>query len=380
MTDSANRGRERDLAKGWTALALLLAVEVGVALAGRVEDVHDVQLPPGQGALGFGRSVAAAGGRVVIGAHDGPIDGFACGNAAIFDVATGDMVRSLRDVMWPPPAACVDGFGFGVVVAAGGGRAAVAAPASRAVHLFSLDGEFERTLRHPYDGIPELELTAEGFGSAVALDAGTVLVGGARDGVYAFDSSTGALKWQRALDGDAVAVGGARVFVGIPALGTVAALDAATGENLWSVGGPPPFDPFPLAFGAAIAADHDGVLVGGWRNVRGRAVVVLLDAATGRVVEKYRGPRPHRLVPAWELFGFALALGKDLVIVGDPGSSEEWGAAYVFSRRRGRRIARFRPPTENWQQAGTAVAEWENHVVVGSPHTSDAHVFSVRQE
>src|SRR5262249_27918739 len=149
---------------------------------------------------------------------------------------------------------------------------------------------------------------------------------------------------------------GGAVFVGVAwpydDVGRLYAFDPRSGAVRWMRHGPLERP----GFGQALALEGRNLLIGAWRDARGRACVGLEDPVRGIV-------RPIcRSSPASASFGAAVAIRGDRVLVGAPSAGRGNGRAYLYSRRTGIRLATY----DGRDGAGTAVALSRGRVIVGA--------------
>jgi hypothetical protein len=298
---------------------------------------------------GFGGNLAALEDRVVVWTAS------ECGDLFLFDVGSGLLIRPVGEQL-----PCEPSKGQGL--AAGGRWFAVPVRADQQVYLFDADGELAHVL-----SAPDLDPSDDGFGSSVAVNDAVVAVGGARGGVYVFNTFTGDLLFRidgpgagRRGFGAALALAQGWLVVGDPSAGTLSGFEIQSRRH-WSTkarsGG----------FGRTVVADGDRAATA-QTDGKGRQVVFILNARTGVVVQRYRSPRRRSAE-----FGDALALRGDLLVVGAPGAPNG-GLAYLY------RLDRKQPITAvGWgSRTGQTVAIAGERVIVGAPQSSDVAVFSPR--
>jgi hypothetical protein len=296
----------------------------------------------------FGGSLVALEGRVVVG-NDSE-----CGDLFLFDVASGLLIRPIGEQL---PCCPTKGQGL----AAGGRWFAVPVRDEQRVYLFDEDGEFSRVL-----SAPDLDPLDDGFGSSVAVNDAVVVVGGARAGVYVFDTFTGDVRFRidgpgAGREGFGAALGLAEgwIVIGDPSAGVVSGFEIKSGRR-WTT------KARPGGFGRIVAADGDRAVTAETER-RGRQVVFVLNARTGELLQRYRSPRKRRA----QFGDYSLALRDGLLAVGAPAAQEE-GLAYLYRLGRTRHIAAF-----GWgRRAGQTVAIAGERVIVGAPRSSEVAVFT----
>src|SRR5581483_2103501 len=235
-------------------------------------------------ARGFGATVAAASGRVVVGAPGTAVGGVAGAGAVYAFLPTGALVRALSS---PLPAA---GAAFGTWVAPAGADVVVGSPGAA-------DG-----------GVA-------GAGAAWVVDpAAGVTLAALRSPAPAPRGAFGARA--AAIDGD-VLVGAPGEEAGGVAGGRVHRLAAATGAPRLGLAAPGPIAG--AAFGSAVAAAGDGVLVGAPGEdvvgLGGAGRAYLFDGATAGLRRVLESPAP---VASGAFGATVAALATDL-LVGEPG-------------------------------------------------------------
>lgn len=257
----------------------------------------------------------------------------------LYDARTGD---HLQTFLPPTPASRVS---FGASVALSGQHVLIGVPAdnrlgyaSGAAYLFNRQsGKLIHTFLNP--------TPSEGgyFGHSVALSNHAVLIGHA----YYQQTSNGGMN------------GVAHLF------------DRHTGRHLHTFLNPTPeyYD----QFGAPIAISGDTVVIGagGDTSVKSHSgAVYLFDARTRKLIRPILNPEPGD----WKLFGGAVAVFGNYIVVGAPG--HEWGApksgaAYLFDIRTGKHIHTFRSPAPAFKDNfGATVAINGDIVVIGAPGPS----------
>lgn len=250
---------------------------------------------------GFGNALALAGERFIVGHANDNTNGYASGKVAIYNRDTGLLEREL---FAPNPTR---GDSFGSSVAVSGNRLAVGASGKSAsgadggvVFVFDLTtGDLLQTISNP------TPYASESFGSQLALEGTTLVVGNPQDkeqaqgngAVYVYDASTGLL---------------AR---------TINNPNSAANER----------------FGAAVAIAGDLIAVGtpGYSASQvdsGRMYV--FSAATGLLSQTYENPSPG----ANDQFGYAVDMdGTNLLTSApfDDTTATDSGRAYLYNATTG---------------------------------------------
>ena len=293
---------------------------------------------------GFGRSLAADGGLVLVGAPT-------LGAAVIY---RRDAQGEWRETGRLAPEGSGEEAGFGNAVALDGDVAVVAAPGENegagAIHVFTRSGDdWNRRGRHEPEG------DAEGFGSGIALDASSLLVSTAPAGdppraeVHAFrlDRASGALEpvgrlepgedlGERSMFGSVLALEGSRALVGAPMAnnaGKVVVFERDDATGAWNRAGTlAAFDGGTYAqFGSAIAFDGDDLWIGAPNagDWAGRLYHFQGDGKGGwaRVVKSGRDGLAERAS-----LGSSLALVGDVSVVGAGGIDGRAGGAVIRER------------------------------------------------
>lgn len=293
----------------------------------------------------FGYSVAIEGSYAAVGVPEK--DDFK-GAVYIFDVASGEQLHklTLSEIPWSAfigvSLAIEDG-----ILAVGGTRFTFEGARFGAVHLFDVQtGEHLRTLA------PAMEEPSTAFGASVAMHGGLLIAGAPGEGVnddragcaYLFDISTGEeLRKFAPLDGDRkdyfgseVAIGDGVVCIGAPEHDGNGSLSGAaylyrseTGEQyaklIPSIRGSSQF------FGSAIAIEDDLLVVGAPEYNYGRSsgVAYLFQTQTGQ--------RIARLVPRNQddIDHFARSIGMEQGVIvggayGDFNNGQSAGSLAIF--------------------------------------------------
>ena len=328
----------------------------------------------------FGRSVAAIGENVLVGAPYDDTDAPDAGIVYMFDRSTGKLVRTFHN---PEPAA---GDHFGWSVAAVGENVLVGAYAddegAGAAHLFDgTSGRLLRTFRNPEPSSGDL------FGRTVAALGDKALVGACADdkdagAVYLFDpSAQTTLKIPNprpsagdrfrlalaALDGNILVGAYGEDAVGDNA-GAVYLFDGSTGKLLRTFENPQPESSGEMGISVAVLDGNFVVGAGRYReNARDVGVAYLLDGATGRLLQTFPNPTPE----GGDFFGVPVAvIGKNVLVTApaDHADANEGGAVYGFEAATGRLLLTIANPTpQAGDYFGVPIAAAGQQVLVGAP-------------
>ncbi|MEE8451772.1 MAG: Ig-like domain-containing protein [Thermoguttaceae bacterium] len=353
---------------------------------------------PTRGDSQFGRSVAAYGENVLVGAYRETVGESDEGTGAVylFDLGGGGILQTFRK---PDPE---EDDRFGRSMAAVGDRVAVGAylddlddDDAGAAYLFDAStGNLLRTLHNP---TPEED---DQFGRAVAAVGENVLVGarfddsGAEDAgaAYLFDGQTGRLLrtflgpapaendqfgYSVAAVGDKVLVGARYDDTGARDAGAAYLFDARTGELLQTFLNPTPQSGD--AFGRAVAGVGDNVLVGARyddTSAEDSGAAYLFDATTGRLLQTFLNPSADK----GDEFGYSVAAVGDKVLIGarrDDTAAQKGGAAYLFDAATGVLLATyFNPQAANGDRFGVSVAAVGDAILVGAQYAGAAYLFA----
>ncbi len=305
------------------------------------------KLLPGDGAAGdqFGAAVAIDGNTVLVGAPYDDDFGPGSGSVYVFDALTGQQLAKLV----PTDGHFKDHFGSAIALV--GTTAVIGSPDdndngknSGSVYVFDTTTGKQRAKLVASDGRPQ-----DTFGSSLAIDGGSVLVGaryhddlGALSGAaYLYDLTTGLevakllapdgssfdlFGWSVALDGPVAAIGAPADDDSGPGEGSVYLFETSTGKYTGKVLAPT--SQIPTDFGAVIALDGDTLLVGD--------LLSSLESSYSGVVYSFdipSGMAPRELLLSTPMtgdwLGQALAVDGETVVAGAPGR-DSIGAAYVF--------------------------------------------------
>ena len=340
----AVNGEEVFIGEGWNVLRSGLVYVYRRDDRGGWTEVQRLTAPTPELGDGFGRSVTAQGGTLLVGQRDRD-----SGSVHAFE----KQGTSWRHAGTLTPAD-QPGERYGAAVALDGDYAAVGAPGDDSpgrVHIFRRDaGAWTPVgVLVPADGTP-----GDGFGAAISLRGTRLLVGApgaerSTGGAYVFRLNEGSGEWQeesrlagempepRAGFGSAVALAGSSLLVSAPRAeqgagvvfgfehdpdagtwtrsGTVRAIDGGRGAR----------------FGSAIAIAGDGAYVGAPGAAVAGAVYRLERDPEGRwrTAEELQTDQ----VAAGGGFGAALAVGEDIAVAGATGEDYGAGAAVILIRR-----------------------------------------------
>ncbi|MDH3713938.1 MAG: hypothetical protein OET44_08845 [Gammaproteobacteria bacterium] len=380
-------GRKQLPVNHWvSAAAVTAALSILPSQALPLKRSFDDPTPTGGDEFGSFGAVALDDNYVLIGARFDDTQGFSVGQAYLFEVATGDLVRTFND----PTPSRQDYFGNSVAldgnhVLIGANRDDTQGIDVGQAYLFdATTGDLLQVFNDP------TPTEGDWFGRSVAIDDSRVLIGARHDDTrgldvgqaYLFDAATGNLL--RTLDdptptrqdffGHWVALDGNHVLIG--ALGDDSAylFDAATGNLLQTFG-----DPTPTSrdrFAIAVAIDGNNVLIGNTGDAH------LFDAGTGDLLQTFDDPRPADS----NRFGWSVALDGNLVLIGAVGDmfGADFGQAHLFDAVSGSLLQTFdRPTAAGFDRFGESVALHGSLILVGAPYdgtrgryVGQAHLFS----
>jgi outer membrane protein assembly factor BamB len=331
------------------------------------------------GETSFGRSVALAGNRALVGtwelsSSDTP------GKVYLYDVETGAELS-----VWQASDG-VDHDLFGRSLDMSGNLAIVGA--SRAPGPFPVDGAaylFDVTTgQELHKLVSPASSPASWFGTSVALHEHLALVGEPNlpyEGrAHLFNTQTGAPIWEfRASDGEwgeyfgeSVALSGSLVIIGAPRdddggnnSGSVYMFDTAFGVQLLEL-----TDPAGASysnFGQSVAISGDRLVVGapGQTTFTGPGTAYIFDAGTGALLNVLHatGGGANQ-----DFFGHSVAISGDRILVGSPGTNGD-GSAFVFDLYTGAQLyeltASDGAPADFF---GGAVAQSGDRSLIGAPH------------
>lgn len=299
----------------------------------------------------FGFSVAAAGGRIVVGASGADDVASGAGEVFVFDAATGAQRANLN-----PPSTRrnpADFVAFGSAVDVSADRIVVNAPGTfrgsasgvGAVYVYRTD-----TFRQVARVVPSDAAFADNFGHSVSV-AGTTIVAGspwhdaaAQDGgaVYVLNSSNGSQRLKLTagdagasdLFGFSVSTNGQLIAVGAPFdddrgtdSGAVYLFNATTGAFVSKVvaGDGAAGD----QFGIAIDLVGNNLAVGAWGDNGGAGSVYVFDVTTGSQLGKLTASDAAAL----DILGRSVALSGSEVVAGAPRDDDrgrDSGSVYRF--------------------------------------------------
>ena len=345
----------------------------------------------------FGSSVAACGSLFVVGS---PQDE---GGGSVY-VYRLEGASPLLEATIPVPGGYTAAE-FGASVACEGDTLVVGAPGVpvtvKGAALQALQAAiFQRTsqgwdLKSPLTGT-----TPNGddrFGGAVAISAGTVVVGAPDDAqdetagsgsgavyVYDFSGSTAELvKKQKptvptagALFGASVAASNKGIAVGAPMTAIGAATSGAVtvfqqiGTNLTELGtmtGTGSMDDSNAAFGASVSMAGGMVAVGAPGEGSSQGAVYVFNTAGGGLAESGRIESAD--TGAGDGFGTSVSLSGDDVVVGSPGTNTA-GAIFQYSASSRTQTGSF-DAVSGHTSFGSSVAISGDRIVIGAPSTNN---------
>ena len=223
------------------------------------------------------------------------------------------------------------------------------------------------------------------FGFSVALDGNYVLVGAPYNDIrgvnvgrmFSFNATSGAPMHifdnptitGGDLFGAAVAINANRVLAGAPfslgGQGRAHLFDANTGGPLLTFNNPTPTGAD--QFGFSVALEGNYVIVGApFNDSRGANVgrAFSFNATTGAPIRTFDNPT----ITGGDLFGYAVALNANRVLVGAPFSLGGTGRAHLLDANSGGHLLTFNNPTPTGPDGfGSSVALDGNYVLVGAP-------------
>ncbi len=379
-------------------MASFLCLDPQFSTANLLETFDD-PTPTPHGA--FGSSLAIDGNLVLIGAQSDTSTGKGLGQAHLFDINSGNVLHEFND---PTPTA-VDQFGNAVAVTdkyvlVGDFGDDTDGEASGQAHLFEVtSGELLRTFK---DITPA---AYDRFGKSVAVQGENVLIGASSHDVngrsigqvHLFDAATGDLLQTfddpmpstgfgfgsaLAIDGNFVLIGAPEDIIPLNSVGQAHLFDAITGELLHTFDDPTPTF-FGDRFGSSVALHNNFVLIGAPEDstnglYTGQAH--LFDATTGTLLQTFDEPalvREHS-----NKFGTAVDLTDSYVVIGSPHSSAmgtSVGKAHLFDADTGTFVLTLDDPTlTTIDQFGTSVVIEGNRILVGAP-SHDVNGVSIGQ-
>ena len=350
----------------------------GWAEIGQVTVSDEVRIPDG-----FGRAVAARGNWLWAGA---PLEADGAGAVYVFR-ADGAGGWEQMDRLGAPEGAA----GFGSAIALDDGVAVVSSPGADhgrgAVFTYALSPDGTAAPGEPVR--PADGVAAEGFGAAIAVDGGTLLVGtrdagDAPPAVFAFALDGGSWMAAGTLEapslqersgyGAALAVRDGFALVGAPSLresgGAVFAF--SQGDDDWAMEARlGPLLPEPNArFGSAIGFDGDDILIGApGSSIGAGALYAYRRDAEGQWSEASSLLRS----PLGERSGFAGAavVSGEHLVVGATGLDSGAGAAVVYERS-----------GAGWEEGGTLINDYRGFPAIAGEEIEcadgQANVFECR--
>jgi outer membrane protein assembly factor BamB len=329
----------------------------------------------------FGNAVAIDAGRLLVGALRDDVPGFGdVGSAFLYNQQDGSLLQSFAN----PSPANAEYFGSDVaidgdVVVIGARFVNTTAIQAGQAYIYSAaTGQLLHTLDTPSPGITGY------FGYSVAVSGSRVFVGAWNENsgkgrVYQFDASSGSLV--RTYTDPRAAVAGASARFGrdiaadanllvvgaisndsvspvVDRTGQVLLFDADSGSHLLTYNNPTPHADD--AFGSAVAISGSQVVVGAPNDdpaAVGDAGAAFVFSTTGAsLVQTLANPSPTAL----DLFGTAVAISGDLVVVGAPGDdtlASNAGTAYLYRASSGQLLQTITSPTTGGTPSDDAFSE-----------------------
>lgn len=356
-------------------LSSLLLIGLSPALAAQAFEEHKLLPTGGLPGDRFGATVATDGDLVGVGAS---------GSAYLFDAPSGAQELEL--------AVPAGALGFGASISVDGDVAAVGAPltddATGAVYVFDTTSGALLLEVKPNDSVPGAQ-----FGTSVALDGGHLVVG-ALQAAYLFDAATGLLLEELVPDGGppiggtgiATIDGGFGQAVDIDAGLIVVGAKTANGASLYS-GAAYVFDTEGdelqrvsagaawTQFGGSVGIDGTTVVVGAKYskpNGKDSGQAYLFDVPTGALVSNLVPDDGH----IFAHFGSSVGIDGPLVVIGaeqDNGvGTPDSGAAYVYTAEDGSFVAKLTASdAASLDDLGTAVAAAKGVIVAGATGDDD---------
>jgi len=300
-------------------------------------ELHKLLAPDGSAGDGFSWSIATHSGVVVIGASSDDDNGDSSGSAYVFDAETGGFLFKLV----APDGAAQDFFGTSV--ATDGQYILVGAPQddpggmnAGSVYVFDVTtGVYLRKLT-AFDGASE-----DRFGSSVAIDEGSAVIGSPRDddagsssgSAYVYDASTGAF------------------------ITKLNAADAAGSDE----------------FGTSVGVRDGVVCVGSPFDDDGGS-----DSGSAYLLDASNGAQLRKLAPADpasdDSFGYCVAISGSDVVVGaawDDDTVTASGSAYLFERDSGVQLVKMTASDASIANMAISVAIDAGRIVCGAPYDSE---------
>ena len=317
-------------------------------------------------------AVDICGNRAIVGAVYEDVPFTDSGSVYIIDVDTGNVLRTIDNPNADQTTNTADYFGWSVAIS--GNRAIVGArnedipyTDSGTVYVFDVDtGELLRTINNP--NADQLTNVSDLFGYSVALDGNIAIVGANQEDIpsttsgtaYIIDINTGRVihtinnpnvpPTSASSDqfGASVDISGNRAIVGVPqedipysSSGAVYIIDVATGEVLHTIVNPNANQGTESSdvFGLPVSIDGNRAIVGAQNEdipYTNSGTVYIIDVDTGEVLARISNPNADQSNETGDAFGRGVGISGNRVIVGAPsedlaGPSSNTGAAYIFS-------------------------------------------------
>ncbi len=339
----------------------------------------------------FGDRVDIDGDRVLVSAWMHPLFNDSVGEAYLFDINTGNLLRTFRD----PNISGNNGNNFGRFIDMDGDRILIGETGGDPGQAYLFDKATGNLLRTFDDPIP---MGTADLGRGVSLEQDRVAVG-EQVRVRIFNANTGDLirtivdpsnPFDSNTFGESIVYEDGKVLANDrndnthgDNIGQVYLFDAGSFSLLRTFDDPTPTERD--NFGNWIAMDENHVLIGDrFDDTMGTDVgqAHLFDATTGQLLTTFNDPTPTDR----DQFGRVVAIDGNRVLVGawsDDTNGENQGQAYLFDLA-GSLLQTFDDPTPTTQDNfGRRLAMQGNRIVIGAPGddsqgegVGQAHLFT----
>lgn len=395
-----------------STFALLVAVAATSRMLAAPGDLlFKITAPDPQAGAGFGEMLAVIDGDILVAEPNRTLGlGInAVGRAYLFDGKSGALKRTFNN---PAPMNLDD---FARAITGGDGRVLISTSGTES-RVFSFDaatGQLLHTLRSPDDG--------DGFGAAMAYDAGKLLVSDPSFSLNAQQRTVGRAYMFNAINGELIrslpnpepnpgdlfgtgagsgslAIFGSSAIIGasfddLPGdtspetddSGRVWLFDLSSGNTKFVIENPNPEKPPPNhiadRFGSSVAATEKAIVVGAqeddWASIEGSGTVYVFDSKTGALRHTLIGPQ----IEVNGEFGRSVAVtGDGNVLVGawntSVGGVTSAGHAYLFDGVTGSLLLDIPNPEPTMSSVfGWSLTALDNRVIVGAPAPGSVYVF-----